>query len=163
QLKIAVRTLPTCSAPVGLGAKRTRTLRVPHHRNRVDRNGFATSKLADAFVGLPFDADAIDRDAERFCQLRAHRVDVRRELRPRAKGIVTPPRISGPPSTSRCRSYPVPTRPVAAGLAPPRLIASATTRSSGVVILMFDASPGTMRTAWPACSASDASSVASFA
>src|SRR5437870_11592748 len=54
----------------------------PHKRDCVDRNGLATSKLAHAFVGLPFDADAIDCDAERFCQLRAHRVDVRRELRP---------------------------------------------------------------------------------
>ena len=44
-----------------------------------------------------------------------------------------------------------------------RAMAAAIARSSGVVILMFAASPSTIRTAWPACSASAASSVASAA
>ena len=52
-------------------------------------------------------------------------------------------------------------RPVRAGAVDDRAIASASGRSSGVVILMFDASPSTMRTGWPARSASVASSVAS--
>ena len=36
-------------------------------------------------------------------------------IAPFVDGIVTPPRISGRPSTRRCRSYPVPARPVRAG------------------------------------------------
>ena len=53
-------------------------------------------------------------------------------------------------------------RPVRAGRSRvPRAIASAIGRSSGVVILMLVASPSTSRTAWPARSASAASSVAS--
>ncbi len=54
----------------------------------------------------------------------------------------------------------MPARPVRAGF-PPRPMASAMIRSSGVVTLMFDASPSTILTVWPARSARAASSVAS--
>ena len=80
QLKSAVRALPTCSWPVGLGAKRTRignSTRPRHQRTTPfveQRDGVRGDRLAaadgvDALVGLALDADAVDRDAERRRQL----------------------------------------------------------------------------------------------
>ena len=69
QLKSAVRALPTCSWPVGLGANRTRMTarhRWLHGRRAQQRDGVRRDRLAaadgvDALVGLALDADAIDR------------------------------------------------------------------------------------------------------
>ncbi len=78
---------------------------------------------------------------------------------PFSDGTVTPPRMSGRPSTSRCRSYPVPTRMAAPHAAPPTT-ASAAFKSVMVVIFTFAGSPCTIRTRKPAASARAASSVA---
>ena len=197
QLNSAVRALPTCSRPVGLGAKRSRmtvrSLPAPaDEHDGVHRHGLAAADGVDAFVGLALDADARRLDAEHappgwrgwdrgaarasgrsamttastltmskpasrasvtacasIAMLDApfHRGSVSgkwRPMSPRATaprtasviacastsasecpaspfsdGTVTPPRMSGRPSTSRCKSYPVPTR-MGPAAAPPR-------------------------------------------
>ena len=59
-----------------------RRSRSSHQRDGVRGDGFAAAELADALVGLPLDADAVDRRCQSArARLRAHGVDVRRELR----------------------------------------------------------------------------------
>src|SRR2546427_3610163 len=74
QLKSAVRALPTCSWPVGLGANLRRML---DERDGVNGDRLARADGVDAFVGLPFDADLVRIDPERAREARAHRVNVR--------------------------------------------------------------------------------------
>src|SRR5262249_38552859 len=67
QLKSAVRALPTCRLPVGLGAKRTRmpALHLPDERNGVHGDRLAAADRVHALVGLALDAHARRVDAER--------------------------------------------------------------------------------------------------
>src|SRR5438132_9732569 len=79
QLKSAVRALPTWIWPVGLGANLRRML---DEGDGVNRDRFAGADRVDAFVRLSLDADLLHIDSERARHARAHRVDVRCELRP---------------------------------------------------------------------------------
>ena len=90
QLKSAVRALPTCSCPVGLGAKRTRItgseVIVRRDRESARPRGRRSPRRARSestpSLVLPLTLTCGGVDAERARQVRAHRVDVRRELRP---------------------------------------------------------------------------------
>src|SRR6266545_2921401 len=102
QLKSAVRALPTCSWPVGLGAKRSlisfqagpkgpALLSVPVCRvlldpadecYRMNRYGFARACRVDALVGLALHAHLARVDTKRRRKAGAHGIDVRHELRP---------------------------------------------------------------------------------
>ena len=96
QLKSAVRALPTCRWPVGLGAKRTRMCEAtsctePMQGQDVSRRlvsnatawtamAFAAAGLTHAFVRFALDADRAGLDAERAGEPGADRVGVRRQL-----------------------------------------------------------------------------------
>src|SRR5262245_63435416 len=70
QLKSAVRTLPTWSCPVGLGAKRSRIAEsdMTDERDRVRGDGFAAAEFADALVGLALDAHGRGANPDRVRQ-----------------------------------------------------------------------------------------------
>ena len=96
QLNSAVRALPTCSWPVGLGAKRTRMHLELWTRIRLEDFGIqvsvdcASSAIACAAIAsprptastpslvLPLTLTRVDVDAERRGERRAHRVDMSR-------------------------------------------------------------------------------------
>src|SRR5262249_21289544 len=104
QLNSAVRALPTCSCPVGLGANRTliqfgiqnvefgvrarilpskfHILNCAYQRDGVGRNGLAAADRVHPFVRLALDADAIDADADRGRDAGAHLLDMILDLRP---------------------------------------------------------------------------------
>ena len=98
QLKSAVRTLPTCKCPVGLGANLTRIIQLSwgptpttpgcgewqhllNQCNRVHRDRFVAAQRVDVLVRLSFDADGGHVDADRLREIRAHGGYMRRQLR----------------------------------------------------------------------------------
>src|SRR6266540_3457305 len=117
QLKSAVRALPTCSWPVGLGAKRSlisfqagpkgpALLSVPVCRvlldpadecYRMNRYGFASACRVDALVGLALHAHLARVDTKRRRKAGAHGIDVRHELRPLGNDdhVDVPHRVAG--------------------------------------------------------------------